>query len=97
MVDDYVSRPHVHYGACEATIAESETGGTKGFRILTALMILLSFAYSIPRIHWKGVAGMDLVTNMLGFGVLCPLCGWSLMRPIEAAPWWYIGTIALFL
>ena len=40
---------------------------------------------------------MDLVTNMLGFGVLCPLSGWVLLRPIEAAPWWYITTIALFL
>jgi 4-hydroxybenzoate polyprenyltransferase len=34
---------------------------------------------------------------MVGFGVLCPLCGWSLIRPVEAAPWWFIGTIALFL
>ena len=40
---------------------------------------------------------MDLLTNMLGFGVLCPLSGWVLMRPIESAPWWFIGTIALFL
>src|SRR5437773_9808976 len=34
---------------------------------------------------------------MVGFGVLCPLCGWTLLRPIESAPWWFIGTIALFL
>src|SRR5437879_10595382 len=40
---------------------------------------------------------MDRTTNMLGFGFLCPLCGWSLMRPIQAAPSWYIGTIGLFL
>lgn len=71
--------------------------GTHGFLFLTVLIILLSVAYSIPRVHWKGVAGMDLFTNMVGFGVLCPLSGWSLIRPIESAPWWFIGTIALFL
>src|SRR6058998_3704779 len=93
----YVSGTLVRYGASEAIGPLTAIVGTQGFLLLTVLMILLSFAYSIPRIHWKGVAGMDLVTNMVGFGVLCPLCGWSLMRPIEAAPWWYIGTIALFL
>jgi len=71
--------------------------GTQGFLVLTILIIALSFAYSVPGIHWKGVAGMDLLTNMVGFGVLCPLSGWVLIRPIESAPWWFIGTIALFL
>jgi 4-hydroxybenzoate polyprenyltransferase len=71
--------------------------GTYGFLLLTILMILLSIAYSLPRVHWKGVAGMDLLTNMVGFGVLCPLCGWSLRQPIETAPAWFIATIALFL
>src|SRR5205823_9272498 len=40
---------------------------------------------------------MDRLTIMVGFGVLCPLAGWSLLRPIEMAPWWYIATMALFL
>ena len=71
--------------------------GRYGFLLMTALMIVLSIAYSAPRIHWKGVAGMDLLTNMVGFGVLCPLAGWSLLRPIETVPWWYVVTIALFL
>ena len=71
--------------------------GTQGFLVLTILIIALSFAYSVPGIHWKGVAGMDLLTNMVGFGVLCPLSGWVLVRPVESAPWWFIGTIALFL
>lgn len=86
------------------TYAPGDTGGPLtafvgeyGFLLLTIFMILLSVAYSYPRIHWKGVAGMDLLTNMVGFGILCPLCGWSLLRPIEAAPWWFIATIALFL
>src|SRR6266702_368041 len=64
--------------------------GTQGFLVLTILIIALSFACSVPGIHWKGVAGMDLLTNMVGFGVLCPLAGWVLIRPIESAPWWFI-------
>src|SRR5256885_8902534 len=71
--------------------------GNQGFLVLTILFIALSFAYSVPGIHWQGDAWMDLLTNMVGFGVLCPLSGWVLIRPIESAPWWFIGTIALYL
>ena len=71
--------------------------GPYEFTLVMALVGLLSVAYSHPSIRWKGVAGMDLVTNMLGFGILCPLGGWALLQPLELAPWWYIGTITLFL
>ncbi len=71
--------------------------GTHGFTVLLVLLVLLSVAYSHPALRWKGVAGLDLGTNVVGFGLLCPLAGWSLMQPLEGAPWWYIGTIALFL
>lgn len=71
--------------------------GGSGFIMTMILMVLLSVAYSHPRVRWKGVAGMDLLTNMVGFGVLCTLAGWTLQRAIEDAPWWYISTIALFI
>jgi len=71
--------------------------GPHGFTIVMALVALLSVVYSHPAVRWKGVAGMDLVTNMIGFGVLCPLGGWALVQPLELAPWWYIATITLFL
>jgi 4-hydroxybenzoate polyprenyltransferase len=93
----YVSGTLVRFAPGDIGGPLTATVGTQGFFLLTILMIALSLAYSTPRVHWKGVAGMDLLTNMVGFGVLCPLCGWSLLRPIEAAPWWYVGTIALFL
>jgi chlorophyll synthase len=93
----YISRTLVQYGPGNGGRPLTAVLGTHGFFVLTVLIILLSVAYSLPRIYWKGVAGMDLVTNMLGFGVLCPLCGWVLLRPIEQAPWWFIATIALFL
>ncbi|MCI4371371.1 MAG: UbiA family prenyltransferase [Thermoplasmata archaeon] len=97
VVAAYVSESLVRYAPAEMNGALTSVIGTNGFFALTVLIVLLSMAYSLPRVHWKGVAGMDLLTNMVGFGVLCPLCGWSLLRPIETAPWWYIGTIALFL
>ena len=97
VVGAYVSGSLVRYAPSDVGGALTSLVGTQAFLLLTVLIIVLSFAYSLPRVHWKGVAGMDLITNMVGFGVLCPLCGWSLLRPIELAPWWYIGTIALFL
>src|SRR3989454_1593432 len=93
----YVSGSLVRYSPGSGGGAFTSLVGTQGSLVLTILIIALSFAYSVPGIHWKGVAGMDLLTNMVGFGVLCPLGGWSLLRPIEAVPWWFIGTIALFL
>jgi len=93
----YVSRTLVQYRPADMGGPLTTVFGTYGFLLLTVLIILLSIAYSLPPLHWKGVAGMDLLTNMVGFGVLCPLCGWVLLRPIEGAPWWFIGTVALFL
>jgi chlorophyll synthase len=93
----YVSEALLQYTQAEPTGLLTAAIGRYGFLLMTVLMAALSVAYSSPRIHWKGVAGMDLITNMVGFGVLCPLAGWSLLRPIETAPWWFIGTVALFL
>ena len=93
----YISRTLVAYPVGDVGGPFTAVVGTSGFLVLTVLIILLSIAYSLPGVRWKGVAGMDLLTNMVGFGVLCSLSGWSLLRPIESAPWWFIGTIALFL
>src|SRR5437667_10215941 len=79
----YVSGAIVGYDPTESIGPLPAVVGSYGFFLMTTLMTLLSIAYSAPRIHWKGVAGMDLLTNMVGFGVLCPLAGWSLLRPIE--------------
>lgn len=71
--------------------------GGQMFFLLIALAAILSFAYSHPSIRFKGVAGMDLVVNVLGFGVICPLAGWALLRPVEAFPAWYLLSTALFV
>ena len=67
------------------------------FFLLIALAALLSFAYSHPSIRLKGVPGMDLLVNILGFGVLCPLAGWALLAPVETFPAWYLVSTALFV
>src|SRR6059036_1896060 len=79
----YVSGSLVRYSPGSGGGVFTSLVGTQGFLVLTILIIALSFAYSVPGIHWKGVAGMDLLTNMVGFGVLCPLSGWVLIGPIE--------------
>jgi lycopene elongase/hydratase (dihydrobisanhydrobacterioruberin-forming) len=38
------------------------------FGAVTAACVLLSVAYSHPRARWKGRPGLDLVTNMAGYG-----------------------------
>lgn len=67
------------------------------FLLLMGVTAALSLLYSHPRVRWKGVAGLDLLTNILGFGILCPLAGWALLRPIEEFPLWYLLSIALFV
>lgn len=67
------------------------------FLVLMALAALLSVLYSHPRVRWKGTPGMDLLVNVLGFGVIAPLAGWALLRPVEGFPLWYLGSVALFV
>ena len=67
------------------------------FFVLLAASAALSVAYSHPAVRWKGVPGMDLLVNVVGFGVICPLAGWALLRPIEQFPLWYLLSVALFV
>ncbi len=93
----YVSSSLVDYGGLGSPGPVTSVVGTQGFTLLMVLITLMSIAYSHPALRWKGVPGLDLATNMIGFGIICPLAGWVLMRPLEQAPWWYFGSIALFL
>ena len=71
--------------------------GGSAFLVLMALSAALSVAYSHPAVRLKGVPGMDLLVNIAGFGVLCPLAGWALLRPVEEFPVWYLASAALFV
>ncbi|MCJ2531064.1 MAG: UbiA family prenyltransferase [Candidatus Thermoplasmatota archaeon] len=64
---------------------------------LTVLAVILSVLYSHPAVRWKGVPGMDVLVNVVGFGIIAPLAGWALLRPIEGFPLWYLASIAFFV
>ncbi|HLB66895.1 MAG TPA: UbiA family prenyltransferase [Thermoplasmata archaeon] len=97
LLSAYVSANFVSYAGQDTSGPLTSLVGPHGFTVIMVIVAVLSVAYSHPAVRWKGVAGMDLLTNVVGFGLLCPLAGWVLLRPAEQAPWWYIGTIAMFL
>ncbi len=72
------------------------------FLAVAVVTLVLSLLYSTPPVRLKGRAGLDLLTNMVGFGVLCSLAGFSLERPLTEYPWlWLVpmvlGTGALYV
>jgi chlorophyll synthase len=91
----FVSENFIAYAAPVGGLTAILGGGV--FLLLVALAVVLSFAYSHPSIRLKGVPGMDLLVNVVGFGVICPLAGWALLRPVEGFPAWYLIGSALFV
>ncbi len=75
------------------------------FGALTAVCTGLSFAYSHPRTRWKGRPGLDLLTNMAGYGAGTTAAGLLaglaalpdvLPGPRAAAAWLCAGFACLF-
>ena len=64
---------------------------------LTLGIYLLSVMYSHRSIRLKARGGLDLLTNMIGLGLLCPLAGWSIHRPILEFPVFYLLSIFFVL
>jgi len=104
-IEDVIDRETVLYatwgfgalGLLLAAFVAANLVRDPAFFVLMALSAALSVAYSHPAIRWKGVAGLDLLANVLGFGVICPLAGWTLLRPIGEFPAWYLVSVALFV
>ncbi len=63
------------------------------FAALMATCVLLSLLYSNPHVRLKSRGGWDLVVNMLGIGVVLPLAGWSVARPLQEFPFFYLPSI----
>src|SRR3989304_2391873 len=82
----YVSGNFVGYAGQDASGPVTRVVGPHGFTLLMLLVAALSVAYSHPRIRWKGVAGVGLVAQMVGFGGVFPLRGGGGTRP-RTAPW----------
>jgi chlorophyll synthase len=56
------------------------------FMILIGICILLSILYSTPPVRLKNRAGIDVVTNAIGAGVICSLAGWIVAKPLLDYP-----------
>jgi 4-hydroxybenzoate polyprenyltransferase len=56
------------------------------YGFLTAFCVGLSVLYSHPRTRWKGVPGLDLIVNMIGYGAGTTLAGLLVGQVMLAAP-----------
>ncbi|SCG77904.1 UbiA family prenyltransferase [Micromonospora humi] len=75
-----------HVGATVAALALTVTAIGPAFALGTALVLLLGWAYSTPPVRLKTRPGLDVAANALAVGVLAPLAGWSLHRPVTSYP-----------
>ncbi|UCE73735.1 MAG: UbiA family prenyltransferase [Methanomassiliicoccales archaeon] len=57
------------------------------FWLLVTSCIILSLSYSTPPIRLKNRAGLDVLTNIFGSGLLCSIAGWIVAQPIHEYPW----------
>jgi lycopene elongase/hydratase (dihydrobisanhydrobacterioruberin-forming) len=62
-----------------AAVGPAFVAGTGG-------VLLLGWLYSVPPVRLKARPGADVVANAVPVGVLAPLAGWSLHRPITDYP-----------
>lgn len=64
------------------------------FTALMGCCVVLSFLYSNPYVKLKSRGGWDLLVNMVGIGVVLPLAGWSVARPVQEFPFLYLPSVA---
>jgi chlorophyll synthase len=57
------------------------------FALFVVICLLLSLAYSTPPVRIKERAGLDVMTNMLGSGLLCSIAGWIVAKPLLDYPY----------
>ncbi len=57
------------------------------FCVLVIFCVVLSLAYSTPPVRLKNRAGLDVITNAFGSGLLCSIAGWIVVKPFLEYPW----------
>jgi chlorophyll synthase len=72
-------------GSAAAALAVAAVAGAV-FVAGTALVLLLGHLYSAPPVRLKARPGADVAVNALVVGVLGPVAGWSLHRPVGEYP-----------
>jgi 4-hydroxybenzoate polyprenyltransferase len=68
-----------------------------GFTLLTAGVLALAWAYSVPPLRLKTRPGADVASNTVAVGVLPLLAGWAVMEPVADFPWWFLPPSAAVL
>jgi 4-hydroxybenzoate polyprenyltransferase len=58
----------------------------RAFAVGTLLVLVLGHLYSAPPVRLKARPGADVAVNAVVVGVLAPLAGWSLHRPVTGYP-----------
>jgi chlorophyll synthase len=65
------------------------------FAALVGVCIILSLSYSTPPVRLKNRAGIDVVTNLVGSGLLCSIAGWIVVKPLHTYPYvWGLASMA---
>jgi chlorophyll synthase len=71
--------------------------------LITVALLAGNAVYSIPPLRWKTRPGADVLLNATGIGVLSPLGGWAIARPVNGAfPWevavlGFLAAVALYI
>ncbi len=60
------------------------------FFLVAAAIVVLALLYSTSPIRFKARGGADLLTNMIGFGILCSLAGFVVAAPLSGYPWLWL-------
>ena len=53
----------------------------------TLLAVVVGWLYSAPPARLKARAGADVAVNAIALGVLGPVAGWIVVRPVAGFPW----------
>ncbi|MEV4539865.1 UbiA family prenyltransferase [Asanoa sp. NPDC049518] len=72
------------WSAVAAVVVATVAGPT--FLVGTVVVLLLGWLYSVPPVRLKTRPGADVAVNAVAVGVLGPLGGWSLHRPVLDYP-----------
>jgi chlorophyll synthase len=72
------------------------------FTILIIISIGLAIIYSAPPIRVKNRAGLDVLLNCTGAGILCSFMGWIIEKPISEFPFFWLipmfaGVAAIYI
>jgi chlorophyll synthase len=89
------------YGSAAIALAAAAAVSV-AFCAVTAIFLVLAWAYSVPPVRLKTRPGADVLVNAVGVGVLPLLAGWSATQPLASFPWvmivqGFVVAVALYL